>query len=153
MIELAHPKGALHCPLGTPCPVGSNIQCELPGGFLIRAATYTALTTADAVPSNAEELRSTPEMLRGTFPLGLPECIRQTAFPCVRGLPRRIAMKAGPDRPIAACRRVSCWQTASTVLQQPRLLPLIPVLLPRILLPVNAPEIYYFPKLAKSHFL
>jgi len=27
-------------------------------------------------------------MLRGTFPLGLPECIRQTAFPCVRGADR-----------------------------------------------------------------
>jgi len=61
-------------------------------------------------------------MLRRTFPLGLPEFIRQTAFPCVRGLPRRIVMKAGPDRPIAACRRVCCWQTTSTVLQQPQLI-------------------------------
>jgi len=126
--------------------------------FLIRAAAYGALSDfeqSSKSSSNAGWLRSTPEMLRGTFPLGLPEFIRQTAFPCVRGLPRRIVMKAGPDRPIAAFRRVCCRLTAFSlaVLQQPRLLPLIPVLLPRILLSVNAPEIYYFSKLAKSHFL
>ena len=48
--------------------------------------------------------------LRGTFPLGLPECIRQTALPCVRG----------PDR-APRLRRGGCWLAALClgVLQQP----------------------------------
>ena len=48
--------------------------------------------------------------LRGTFPLGLPECIRQTALPCVRG----------PDRAPRLCRGC-CWLAALCleVLQQP----------------------------------
>ena len=33
--------------------------------------------------------------LRGTFPLGLPECIRQTALPCVRGPNRASRLRRG----------------------------------------------------------
>ena len=33
--------------------------------------------------------------LRGTFPLGLPECIRQTALPCVRGPDRASRLRRG----------------------------------------------------------
>ena len=49
--------------------------------------------------------------LRGTFPLGLPECIRQTPLPCVRG----------PDRAPRLCRG-GCWLAALClgVLQQPQ---------------------------------
>ena len=45
--------------------------------------------------------------LRGTFPLGLPECIRQTALPSVRG----------PDRAPRLCRGC-CWLATFSVLQK-----------------------------------
>ena len=31
--DLAHPKGAMHCPFGNPCSISCNIQHELPGDF------------------------------------------------------------------------------------------------------------------------
>ena len=46
---------------------------------------YTILRQAVKSPSNAGRLRSSTTRLRGTFPLGLPEFIRQTALPSVRG--------------------------------------------------------------------
>ena len=55
------------------------------------------------------ELRSSPTRLRGVFPLGLPECIRQTLLPSVRG----------PDR-APRLRRGCCWLASFSlkILQQ-----------------------------------
>ena len=49
---------------------------------------YTILRQAVKSPSDAGSLALISGRLRGTFPLGLPECIRQTSFTCVRGANR-----------------------------------------------------------------
>ena len=70
---------------------------------------YTDLRYTQIRPQTPGSLALISGRLRGTFPLGLPECIRQTALPCVRG----------PDR-APRLRRGCCWLAALClgVLQQ-----------------------------------
>ena len=92
---------------------GRNIQREMPGVPYIRAGAYAPLHDFTASRKIALKRRGASLIygrLRGTFPLGLPECIRQTALPSVRG----------PDR-ASRLRRVGCWSATSHLksLQQP----------------------------------
>ena len=56
---------------------------------------YTILRQAVKSPSNAGALALIYGRLRGTFPLGLPECIRQTLLPSVRGPDRASRLRRG----------------------------------------------------------
>ena len=71
---------------------------------------YTILRQAVKSPSDAGRLRSSTTRLRGTFPLGFPECIRQTALPSVRGPHLRSRLRRG-----------CCWLALFSLkdLQQP----------------------------------
>ena len=94
---------------------GRSIQREITNDPYIRAGAYAPLHDFTASRKIALRRREASAHLRqgfcGTFPLGLPECIRQTTLPCVRG----------PDR-APRLRRGGCWLAALClgVLQQPR---------------------------------
>jgi len=91
------PKWDCIPPLETPCSLGSYIQRELLGDFKFRAGTAVPLPT---FAENPQKFPQTPGAslnsvrLRGTFPLGLPEYIRQTALSCVRGPDRALRRSA-----------------------------------------------------------
>jgi len=91
------PKWDCIPPLETPCSLGSCIQRELLGDLKFRAGTAVPLPT---FAENPQKFPQTPGAslisvrLRGTFPLGLPEYIRQTALSCVRGPDRALRRSA-----------------------------------------------------------
>ena len=75
------------------------------GDFLLPAVAAATLPTFAAKPQKFPQTPGTSLiswLLRGTFPLGLPECIRQTAWPCVRG-PDRAARCAARAVAIRFC--------------------------------------------------
>ena len=77
---------------------GRNIQREMPGVPYIRAGAYAPLHDFTASRKIALIRRVASLIygrLRGTFPLGLPECIRQTALPSVRGPDRAPRLRRG----------------------------------------------------------
>ena len=77
---------------------GRNIQREMPGVPYIRAGAYAPLHDFTASRKIALKRRVASLIygrLRGTFPLGLPECIRQTALPSVRGPDRAPRLRRG----------------------------------------------------------
>ena len=76
---------------------------------------YTILRLAVKSPSDAGSLALISGRLRGTFPLGLPECIRQTALPSVRGPHLRSRLRRG-----------CCWSATFClkVLQHPHPVPI-----------------------------
>ena len=83
---------------------GRSIQREITNDPYIRAGAYAPLHDFTACRKIALRRRVASLISgrhRGTFPLGLPECIRQTALPCVRG----------PDR-ATRLRRGCCWLAA-----------------------------------------
>ena len=66
--------------------------------FLIRAGAAAPLSDFTASRKIALRRRVASLIsgrLRGTFPLGLPECIRQTALPSVRGPDRASRLRRG----------------------------------------------------------
>ena len=80
---------------------GRSIQREITNDPYIRAGAYAPLrdfTASRKIVLKRRMASLISGRLRGTFPLGLPECIRQTALPCVRG----------PDR-ASRLRRGCCW--------------------------------------------
>ena len=91
--------------LDLPCSFGRYIQREVTWRLYNRAVAAAPLPTFAASP---QKFPQTPGAslnsvrLRGTFPLGLPEYIRQTALSCVRG----------PHLRFAAFRRMSCWRAS-----------------------------------------
>ena len=96
---------------------GRNIQREMPGVPYIRAGAYAPLHDFTASRKIALIRRVASLIygrLRGVLPLGLPECIRQTALPSVRG----------PDR-ASRLRRECCWLALFSlkVLPQPLFFP------------------------------
>ena len=77
---------------------GRNIQREMPDVPYIRAGAYAPVHDFTASRKIALKRRVASLIygrLRGTFPLGLPECIRQTALPSVRGPDRARGCAAG----------------------------------------------------------
>ena len=74
--------------LDLPCSFGGYIQREVTWRLYNRAVAAAPLPTFAVSP---QKFPQTPGAslnsvrLRGTFPLGLPEYIRQTALSCVRG--------------------------------------------------------------------
>ena len=93
---------------------GRSIQREITNDPYIRAGAYAPLhdfTASRKIALRRRVASLISGRLRGTFPLGLPECIRQTALPCVRG----------PDR-APRLHRGGCWLAALClgVLQQPQ---------------------------------
>ena len=74
--------------LDLPCSFGRYIQREVTWRLYNRAVAAAPLPTFAVLP---QKFPQTPGAslnsvrLRGTFPLGLPEYIRQTALSCVRG--------------------------------------------------------------------
>ena len=91
--------------LDLPCSFDRYIQREVTWRLYNRAVATAPLPTFAASP---QKFPQTPGAslnsvrLRGTFPLGLPEYIRQTALSCVRG----------PHLRFAAFRRMSCWRAS-----------------------------------------
>ena len=77
---------------------GRNIQREMLGVPYIRAGAYAPLhdfTASRKIALRRRVASLISGRLRGTFPLGLPECIRQTALPCVRGPDRASRLRRG----------------------------------------------------------
>ena len=84
--------------------LGRNIQREMPGVPYIRAGAYAPLhdfTASRKIALKRREASLISGRLRGTFPLGLPECIRQTALPSVRGPDR--APRLAPRVLLVSC--------------------------------------------------
>ena len=83
--------------LDLPCSFGGYIQREVTWRLYNRAVAAAPLPTFAVLP---QKFPQTPGAslnsvrLRGTFPLGLPEYIRQTALSCVRGPDRALRRSA-----------------------------------------------------------
>ena len=83
--------------LDLPCSFGRYIQREVTWRLYNRAVAAAPLPTFAVKP---QKFPQTPGAslnsvrLRGTFPLGLPEYIRQTALSCVRGPDRALRRSA-----------------------------------------------------------
>ena len=107
-MPLFHPKGRLHSPLGSPLLIWQQYPVRVTWRFLIRAAAYAALTTANAVPSNAgsfaqhrrcfaEHFRSVCRNVSGKLPshafAGLTALSRR-ATACAVGKRHRIIYRA-----------------------------------------------------------
>ena len=90
------PRGKLLFPPRPPCSEAASSAMPS-NGLYIRAGTAVPLPT---FAENPQKFPQTPGAslnsvrLRGTFPLGLPEYIRQTALSCVRGPDRALRRSA-----------------------------------------------------------
>ena len=74
--------------LDLPCSFGRYIQREVTWRLYNRAVAAAPLPTFAVLPQKFPQTPGASLIsvrLRGTFPLGLPEYIRQTALSCVRG--------------------------------------------------------------------
>ena len=77
---------------------GRSIQREITNDPYIRAGAYAPLHGLAQTPSRPQTPGGFAHLRQGfcgTFPLGLPECIRQTPLPCVRGPDRASRLRRG----------------------------------------------------------
>ena len=98
LLNIPRSHGGIAYPPNPRRSFGRNIQREMPGVPYIRAGAYAPLHDFTASRKIALKRRVASLIygrLRGTFPLGLPECIRQTALPSVRGPDRAPRLRRG----------------------------------------------------------